>query len=74
MLFYLTVIAIGGSIAITGATVILLLLGLTSDDRCRRIEHGVQARLVRRFSRRARGHRPPPDRQHAPQAQGQSWW
>ena len=48
MLFYLTTVAIAGSVAITAAAVILALLTFTSDERCRRIEDEVRARLTRR--------------------------
>jgi hypothetical protein len=61
VLFYLTVLAVGGSLAITAAAVILALLTFTSDERCHTIEQGVKARLARTSSRQKKARAPKRD-------------
>ena len=66
MLFYLTVLAVAGSLAITAAAVIFALLTFTSDERCHTIEQGVKARLARTFSRHRKVRAPKRDHKLAP--------
>ena len=66
MLFYLTVLAVGGSLAIIAAAVIFALLTFTSDERCCQIEQGVKARLARTFRRQRRARAPKRDHTLAP--------
>lgn len=66
VLFYLTVLAVAGSLAIMAAGVIFALLTFTSDERCHTIEQGVKARLARTFSRQKKARAPKCDDKFAP--------
>lgn len=66
MLFYLSALAVAGALASVGLSVVLALLTFTSDERCRRIEDGVKARIMGRFSRQATAQPPAPERPHPP--------
>ena len=66
VLFYLAALAVAMSVALPVAIVIVALLTYTSDERCRRIEERVKARLTRRFTERVKTPQREPDRQHAP--------
>jgi hypothetical protein len=68
VLFYLSALAVAGAVAMVVLSVVLALLFLTSDERCRKIEDNVQTRVLGRFSRRAKPETPTLDHPHAPSA------